>query len=291
MNNTSEIKPLDEQDKRCAPGLIFEDGSCIRLKVLTMLATAYNQENENKIQLEEKYEVLNPKEYKKHIIRELSARLNKIPQRLWSKQPFAKRMKDLYKEELMKHTFRPDGPNGKFEWLNTVQIDKVMEQYENKYNDFKFLGAVPIDFDDFDEFGIRTLDYEQLIKDGKIKLGVVFNLDKHNQPGSHWVAMYANLQSGEIYYFDSYGIKPCKRIEKFMRRVAKISETSMNVKNITLESNKYQHQRENSECGVYSMNFILRMLRGDNFVDICKSVVPDKKINKCRNVYFHNANV
>ena len=46
---------------------------------------------------------------------------------------------------------------------------------------------------------------------GKKQIGVVFNLDKHTQSGSHWVAMHCNLDNpglGEICYWDSYGIKP-----------------------------------------------------------------------------------
>ena len=38
---------------------------------------------------------------------------------------------------IAKNTFRPDGPNGRFEWLNTIHIDDTMKQYENKHPDFK----------------------------------------------------------------------------------------------------------------------------------------------------------
>ena len=32
-------------------------------------------------------------------------------------------------------------------WLSTSDIDKVMEQYEDAYPKFKYMGANPIDFD------------------------------------------------------------------------------------------------------------------------------------------------
>ena len=35
----------------------------------------------------------------------------------------------------------------KNEWLNTLDIEAVMKQYEKKYNNFIFIGPVPIDFD------------------------------------------------------------------------------------------------------------------------------------------------
>ena len=34
----------------------------------------------------------------------------------------------------------------------------------------------------------------------KKKIGIVFNLDKHNQPGSHWVALYTDLKANQVYF-------------------------------------------------------------------------------------------
>ena len=53
--------------------------------------------------------------------------------------------------------------------------------------------------------------------------------------------------------------------------------------------NKTQHQKGNSECGVYSINFILRLLKGKSFDYITQKRLKDDKINKCRSVYFGNS--
>jgi hypothetical protein len=50
--------------------------------------------------------------------------------------------------------------------------------------------------------------------------------------------------------------------------------------------NKIQHQFKNSECGVYSMNFIIRILEGDTFDDIINNITNDDKMNENRNIYF-----
>ncbi len=289
--NTSEVMPVDDADKRCAPGLIFESGSCIRVQILIDYANAYNKENiNNSIKMYPEYEILNPKKYKKYLLKELSGKLKGIPQRDWGNQRFAKHLNNTNQAELSKYTFRPEGPSGRFDWLNTLNIDDAMSQYEKKYPEFKFLGTVPIDFDDLVHLGISNIDFNKIYNNGKYKLGIVFNLDEHNQSGSHWVSMYANLKTAEIYFFDSYGVVPEIRIRKLMRRIARFCHETLKLKP-KVAHNTYQHQKENSECGVYSMNFILRMLRGDNFDDVCKSKIPDKKINKCRNVYFGNAKV
>ena len=59
---------------------------------------------------------------------------------------------------------------------------------------------------------------KELIKKGKTKIGVVFNLDPHNRGGSHWVSMYTDLMKGGIYFFDSYAMKPKQEIYELMKR-------------------------------------------------------------------------
>ena len=292
--NTSDVCPKDENDRRCAAGLTFESGSCMRLKLLCVFAQAYNKENKNTaIKLYPNYEILNPRKYKKYLIREFNKRFDNASQRTWFKHKFVKNMELLYRDEIEKYTFRPNGPNGRFEWLNTLNIDDVMEQYEVKYPEFKFLGTVPMDFDDLPylKINIKNLDYQDLVNTNKTKLGIVFNLDDSTESGSHWVSMYANLKTGEVYYFDSYGTEPENRVQKLMRRISIFCKEHMGIKDLKVDYNKIQHQRENSECGIYSMNFILRLLKGDSFETICKSKIPDKQINKCRNVYFNNVKI
>lgn len=289
---TPDVCPKNETDKKCAPGLTFESGSCIQIHILVEMAKAYNlNADSDKIKLHQNLEILNPKKYKKYLLNEFNKRMGDkcTTQKCWTEQSFISNMKKLAREELEKYTFRPDGPTGKFEWLNTININEVMEQYERTNKNFKFLGAVPIDFDDFERFGIKNLDYSKLISEGKDKIGIVFNLDEHDQPGSHWVSLFSDLRKGKVYFFDSYGIRPERRIRALMRRLANFSQTGLGIKDVDVDYNKTRHQYENSECGVYSINFITRMLKGDSFEEICGKRIEDKKVNKCRNVYFNNA--
>jgi hypothetical protein len=289
--NSSDVCPKNENDKKCAPGTNFASGSCIKLHILIEMAVAYNKDaGTDSIKMYPKLDTLNPRKYKKYLLKEFNKRMgNKcITQKCWSEQSFINQMKKSARDELEKYTFRPDGPQGKWEWLNTLNIDDVLEQNEVTRKDFKFLGTVPVDFDKFEKFGIKNLDYDKLISEGKTKIGVVFNLDEHNQPGSHWVSMYSDLLKGEVYFFDSYGTRPDPRIRTFLRRVGKFCEGKLGAENVIIDHNKIRHQYGNSECGVYSINFIKRMLRGDSFKEICESKTPDKKINKCRNIYFNN---
>lgn len=249
---SSEINPKDEKDMRCAPSKKFENGSCIPANVLVKMAEAYNQENPNdKIPLDGTKETLNPKQYKRYILKQFKKRLDKKcnDQRCWVRQNFIKRLEKEYQEDLKTNTFRPKGPEGKFTWLNTLNIDQVLKQYEEKYPDFKFLGAVPADFDDLPELGIKNLDFKELMNEGKTKIGVVFNTDESWKQGQHWIALYSDLDKGLVYYSDSYGLAPEKRVRKLMTRIASFIQDKLGKKPV-VEHNKLQHQRGNNACGL-----------------------------------------
>jgi len=287
--NSEELKPVDNNDTRCAPGIEYKSGSCMDVEILSALAHAYNKEYPNKkIELDDKWIVLNADKYKRYLVFNLKQRIDK-PQREWENMKFAKMVNKEIRNKLEDSTFRPMGPQGKFEWLNTIQIEEVQKQYQNlKYEDYEFLGAVPIDFDLINN-KFKNINFKEYVDKGKTKLGVVFNLDKHDEPGSHWVGLYMDLKKGQIYFFDSYGTTPEPEIQAFMRKASRYLEsTGMKPSDIDMRWNKVQHQRKGSECGVYSINFILRMLRGDNFDDLCKNPVSDEKINRCRRKYFEN---
>ena len=299
---------MTNEDNKCAPSKSYSDGSCFTLDQLKKMAISFNkfvdakQIDGNKITVDNN---------KRSLVLQLTDRLDKKcnNQLCWLKQRFVKALKD---ENLFKNTFRPIGPEGKFEWLNTTQINDVMRQYEVKYPDFKFFGAVPIDFDDLPFLNIKNINFDELYKTKK-KLGFVFNLDEHWKSGSHWVALYSDLEKSQIYFFDSYGKRPEKRIRNLVKRISRWCHSHHNCKDVCsitdgsssymrrdfknkledvldVEYNRNRHQYKNSECGVYSLNFILRLLNGNTFEEITETKVLDDEINECRDVYFRFKN-
>jgi hypothetical protein len=281
-------------DEKCAPSKTYKDGSCFTLKSLKKIAESYNIKNPmNKIQITEN---------KEELVKELESRMKNTcnDQTCWLRTDFVKAMND---EEIENDTFRPEGPNNKKEWLSTTDINKVVSQYQEKFKDFLFLGAVPADFLELEVLGIKDLDFSQINKEGKNKIGMVINLDESWKSGSHWVALYANLDKNQIYYFDSFGKKPYKRTKKFINkiftymyknkfnkspRINDIIKASTKIKDFDVKYNSKQHQFNNTECGVYSMNFIIRLVRGETFQEITNNITKDAEMNKCRDSYFRN---
>ena len=54
----------------------------------------------------------------------------------------------------------------------------------------------------------------------------------------------------------------------------------------TLIFNDKRHQFGGSECGMYSMYFILKRLSGDNMYNIAKKKITDNDMNKLRDIFY-----
>jgi hypothetical protein len=213
----------------------------------------------------------------------------------WIKQDFIK--DSSISRELLKN-FKPIMPknweNKPTEWLNTLDIRDVMNQYETKYPDFEFIGPVPMDFDTKVGFGqcvineLCNIKLGSLLEKGKNKIGVVFNLDKHTESGSHWVAMYCDMlqesNKGNISYWDSYGMKPNPEVVVLMNRLK--TQGSELGYNMEVRVNNIRHQYKNSECGVYCIYFLTSLLEGKTFNEIIKNIISDDKMNAKRKNYF-----
>lgn len=92
----------------------------------------------------------------------------------------------------------------------------------------------------------------------------VINLDNHNQPGSHWVALFVN-ENFKFEYFDSYGRKPPPEINKY------IMENSS-----TFEYNKKCIQKFfTSTCGQFCIFYLAWRARGISMKHIVSVLEKD----------------
>jgi len=217
----------------------------------------------------------------------------------WVKQPFAK---EKFKQEL-RTSFAPKAPSSwkknPNEWLSSDEIAKVMKQYEKTYPCFLFLGPSPIDFDKKIKGGecvwdeLCQFDLQEHLKAGKNKFGFSFNTDTHKGTGEHWVSMFLNMQSQPpiLFYYDSAGDRIPVRIKRLADRIIAQGKTlSPTPVNIQFDQNApVEHQFKNSECGIYSLFFIVHMLEDKITKEYLKShVLKDDYIEKFRDVYFND---
>ena len=122
---------------------------------------------------------------------------------------------------------------------------------------------------------------------GKRRFASAFNLDKHDQSGSHWVSVFIDVNKLIIMFFDSASGSAPKEIAKFINSVKQQGlRENIEFKYIT---SKKKHQYGGTECGVYSIHFIIEMLKHpEKAMHIfLYDRIPDKEIEKYRNKYFN----
>lgn len=180
-------------------------------------------------------------------------------------------------------------------WLSNHDILNVLEQYEIAYPSFLFLGPTPIDFDklvndknnyvgktyvgktcvwqELCQFSLQK-QYNKNIR----KIGIIFNLDEHDESGSHWVSLFIDLDEHFIFYFDSTGAAIPDEIKQLVERV-KEQGNQLFPKPIHFDYiySETEHQLENTECGMYSLFFLITMLTRD--IDGQKIKTTEELIN------------
>ncbi len=128
------------------------------------------------------------------------------------------------------------------------EIEDIMKPYK------RFLGVVSSD-------RVNRLD-----PDKEKDSAFIMNLDEHDEPGSHWIAVYISpVKSKSIEYYDSFGEEPDMG---FLRQIKKVIDKMDLDYLLKLKVNRIKKQAEtSSECGYYAMNFIMDRFKGLPFDD------------------------
>lgn len=214
-------------------------------------------------------------------------------EKCWLRQEFAK---NNLSKDLAVYTFAPEAPIkwrlNPNEWLSSVDIEKVMKQYENKHDDFVFLGPSPIDFDTRIMGNtcvwtdICNLSIANMIAHNKFKLGMIFNTDPHYLSGSHWISLFVDLKKKFVFFFDSTGDKPPKEIEQLITRI--IAQSTGAGLKLNLFINDKPHQKGDTECGMYSLYMIIGLLtKAMTVEDFTTKRITDTQMEKLRKEYFN----
>lgn len=212
----------------------------------------------------------------------------------WLKQKF---MENNLSDDLTIYTFAPKAPKkwiqNPNEWLNSTDITKVMKQYEKEYDDFEFIGPSPIDFDSKDGGGdcvwpkICNFDIADMIRRDKKKTGFIFNLDPHYKQGSHWLTMFLNIKDEYLLFFNSTGDGPGTETSALIERImTQADNMGMNLKKLI---NTKNHQRKNTECGIYCLYCISELVSGNKEPhDFLTKRISDDDMQAIRYKFFSN---
>ena len=188
------------------------------------------------------------------------------------------------------------------EWLSDTDILQVISQYVAAYKEFIFLGPSYIDFDykfnanECVENSLCKFSLADYIKHGKTKIGIIFNLDDHTKSGSHWVSLYIDVKGKYMFYFDSAANPMPREVAVLIERI-KQQAKSLKIRFKVHTNGTFEHQYSNTECGMYSLFFLITMLTNKYEDKMFKSIkqkisffkrhrIPDKYVEQLRNEYF-----
>jgi len=284
-------------NNKCAPNRYnATNDTCFGDREIIEMSKAYNRfVSKQKLSPQrignfENIELIETKSDVKSLLNQLKKRFANVcagDEQCITKQEFMNQLVLNEMREYIDDSFRPTGPTNSKEWLSTDDINAIMDQYNNLYPKFMFLGAVPLDCNDLSFCSLYKIDFEEHVKNNIDIVGVIFNLDKYGEPGSHWVALYVDIKGGEIYFCDSMGKKPIENINTVINLFLKYFKNKTG-KDAVYKYNSKRYQKDGSECGVYSCNFLIRKLSGEDFNSITENYLDFTGINSCRNAYFSN---
>jgi len=107
------------------------------------------------------------------------------------------------------------------------------------------------------------------------------------QNPNEWLSSI-DIKSKTIYYFDSVGEKVPKQIKKFCKKVQS-QATLLGIELDFDEIHPHEHQKEDTECGIYSLFFITNMIKNVKMwkETFKKGKISDDEMTKYRKVYFN----
>lgn len=296
QNNTTRKNKMN-----CNPAndrITSSPDTCYTNKALMKIKHAYNRNNGgNRITANDPKKVFDELKAKLAHCDKEDCWLNELP--------------ESEKKYLDEEMFAPDQPadwkHNPNEWLSNIDILNVLRQYPQKYKNFRFIGPTPIDFETRlpEENGkcvwedLCNFSLKSMIKQNINKIGIVFNLDEHNEPGSHWTSMFIDIKSHYIFYFDSAANETPDEIKDLVKKIQEQGEMlDKPIKFDYYENFPTRHQNGNTECGMYSLFFIITMLTGktdfDKRMSLAKKIelfrdkkISDDYVESFRNIYFN----
>lgn len=271
----------------CAPSAntLERSYTCFSIQELQTIAATINlfiqQQkpiciSQNKCIILKQEDIITISSNKKQMWHDIYTRLNKICdfEKCWINTNLLSDIKDKNLRHQLKYfTIKPKMREPGNYWLSTSDINYVMNQYSKLYSSFLFLGAQPCDF-----YQLIKIPFDKF-KDYN-KIGIICNHDPSDQPGSHWVAILIDNVNETIEYYDSVGEPPIVQLKKLIKKFQKLYPS------YKILQNYIQYQNKNSECGVYSIYFLVQRLLGYEFKDVINKIIDDDNMFNYRKFIF-----
>ena len=106
-------------------------------------------------------------------------------------------------------------------------------------------------------------------------------------------SLFINIKKGTIFFFDSVGKTIPAQIKKFVNMVKRQGIHLKDKERIEFtydENHPHEHQMGDTECGIYSLYFIIHVLEDKHNEEYFKThTITDKCVSKFRKIYFNES--
>jgi len=202
---------------------------------------------------------------------------------------------DEYIDTLIKG-FKAPAPQGN-KLFSNFNEDLILRQLNEAVPTFKNYNCVLMDFhthggEPLTQAAESNSELIKGIKSGDIcSFGTIPNTLVSTGDTSkvgHWVALFGDFRDNDLWtieYYNSTGNSAPSPMFKWMEKLAKAIEDDTNHKCIALNVSNVASQSGPSECGIYSLHYLLCRLMGISYKEFRKDKIPDATIEKMRKLF------
>jgi hypothetical protein len=193
--------------------------------------------------------------------------------------------------DILDKFFKPAGPSTTFGLLSNFNIDDVIDQFEERFANRKFL-HIPFQMRDFEKVGtgLATVDIADKFRKDYKTFGVVLNTDSSSGNGIHWFCLFGEHIGDKIIleYFNSSGRPPLQEVQAWLQKTKHHLYKSLNVPVEIHYSTGIRFQSDEHSCGVYCLCYIWLRLENVSPKWFKAENFGDKLMHKARKNLFRH---
>lgn len=294
---------LDSSNKSIIGGLVSVDVEAGTNDICSISKSGIcSQKEESELMkdyLKKEYNIDTPENAPiKTILKTLMDKLNIHDElKLWQDSPFSRAIGEKRANKVVEKIFKPVGPSTSTALLDNINIDSSLEQWA--INGQKMFGKkfkhIPFQMIDFAKQG-KELAYTKLkdLIDQKYDcFGVILNTDVSSGNGLHWFCLYGDFQHKgtqddpyTLEYFNSSGNPPMYEVSTWMEKAVHDLKRDTGKICKIVRSIPRRIQYSNTECGVFSLIYILSRLEGKPISWFYQTNTDDEDMIRYRSVLF-----
>ncbi len=198
-------------------------------------------------------------------------------------------------KDVLNTRFKSKGPFNTDNWLSDSNIDNVLRQNMIKYKKFYAIPHQMIDFVKH-KTELATINIPYILKNCNT-IGVVLNTDVTDKKdggkgGLHWFAIFIDARRTPytLEFFNSSGNLPVHQVQTWLNKTKRDLERSGKKTEIVVVSSN-ELQKSDTECGVFSLWFILSRVKGVNvseFKNVNMGPSDEKMLEFRKDLFRHS---